>query len=114
MRSAHAPRHPTKAARGMVATPHHLASAAGLGMLQRGGSAVDAAIAANAVLGVVYPHMAGPGGGLFFLLWDALGGRVEALDGRGRAGGAGAHDFFPPPGPDRIPLPGPLVALTLT
>ena len=50
------------ATRGMVATSHYLASAAGLAMLQRGGSAVDACIAANATLCVTYGHMAGLGG----------------------------------------------------
>src|SRR2546423_648425 len=54
-------RQPVLALRGAVAAPHHGAAQAGLMMLQRGGSAVDAAIAANAVLAVVYPHMAGGG-----------------------------------------------------
>ena len=61
-------RPPTYAPRGVVSTPHYLASAAGLNMLERGGSAVDAAIAANAVLCVVYPHMAGLGGDGFWLI----------------------------------------------
>jgi gamma-glutamyltranspeptidase/glutathione hydrolase len=61
-------RPPTYAPHGVVSTPHHLASAAGLSILQQGGSAVDAAIAANAVLCVVYPHMAGLGGDGFWLI----------------------------------------------
>ena len=51
-------RPPTRAPRGVVSTPHYLATGAGLNVLQRGGSAVDAAIAANPVLCVTYPHMA--------------------------------------------------------
>lgn len=57
--------------RGIVATAQTLASQAGAQILARGGSAVDAAIAANAVLSVVEPMMNGPGGDLFALVWDA-------------------------------------------
>ena len=55
-------------------------------MLQRGGSAADAAIATNAVLAVVYPHMAGIGGDLFALVWDARTGTVQGLNASGRSG----------------------------
>ena len=56
---------PVYSADGVVAAPHYLASLAGIGVLRDGGSAVDAAIAANLVLAVVWPHMCGPGGDLF-------------------------------------------------
>ncbi|PZG14377.1 gamma-glutamyltransferase family protein, partial [Nonomuraea aridisoli] len=68
---------------GMVCSVDHLASGAGLAMLERGGSAADAAIAANAVLSVVAPHMCGLGGDLFALVHD---GEVTALNASGRAG----------------------------
>ncbi|MFI6905014.1 gamma-glutamyltransferase family protein [Nonomuraea sp. NPDC050394] len=68
---------------GMVCSVDHLASAAGIAMLDRGGSAADAAIATNAVLTVTAPHMCGMGGDLFALVHD---GRVSALNASGRAG----------------------------
>src|SRR2546421_1543900 len=67
---------------GAVATPHSLASAAGAAMLADGGNAVDAALAANLVLGVVTPYMCGFGGDLLTMVWD---GRVHAYRGVGRA-----------------------------
>ena len=57
--------------RGMVTSPHYLASQAGRDILRKGGTAVDAAIAAAAVLSVVYPHMCGLGGDNFWLIYDA-------------------------------------------
>src|SRR5690606_39611731 len=70
----------TLAVEGMVATPHYLASVAGLRALQSGGNAVDAAVAANAVLTVVYPHMCALGGDAFFLIWEPGEGRLHALN----------------------------------
>ena len=71
--------------RGGVVAPHHLATAAGLAMLRAGGHAVDAAIATNAVLGVVMPNACGIGGDAFWLVWDAAERRQVALNGSGRA-----------------------------
>ncbi len=74
-----------RGARGAVVAPHHLATAAGLHVLRIGGSAVDAAIATNAVLGVVVPNHCGLGGDAFWLIWDAAGSRQVALNGSGRS-----------------------------
>jgi gamma-glutamyltranspeptidase/glutathione hydrolase len=72
---------------GMVASVDHLASSAGLAMLQMGGSAVDAAVAASAVLAVVAPHLCGMGGDLFALVHDpSAPGAPVALNASGRAG----------------------------
>jgi len=70
---------------GMVATSQPLATQAGLEVLRRGGSAVDAAIAANAVLGVVEPTGCGIGGDLFAFVWDAKGAKLWALNASGRS-----------------------------
>src|SRR2546421_243708 len=55
--------------RGCVASPHHLASSAGLAVLASGGNAVDAAVATNLTLGVVTPYLCGYGGDLFAMVW---------------------------------------------
>jgi gamma-glutamyltranspeptidase/glutathione hydrolase len=70
---------------GIVATSHVQASAAGAQVLARGGSAVDAAIAANAVLGVTEPMMNGMGGDLFAIYWDAKTGKLYGLNSSGWA-----------------------------
>jgi gamma-glutamyltranspeptidase/glutathione hydrolase len=70
---------------GIVATSHVQASVAGAQILARGGSAVDAAIAANAVLGVTEPMMNGMGGDLFAIYWDAKSGKLYGLNSSGWA-----------------------------
>jgi gamma-glutamyltranspeptidase len=67
-----------------VAAPHALASEAGARVLRAGGNAVDAMVAVNAALAVVYPHMTGMGGDAFWLIFDAHSGRVHALNASGR------------------------------
>src|SRR6201981_901611 len=68
---------------GIAATSQVLASQAGAQILARGGSAVDAAIAANAVLGVTEPMMTGMGGDLFAIYWDAKTGKLAGLNASG-------------------------------
>jgi gamma-glutamyltranspeptidase / glutathione hydrolase len=68
-----------------VVAPHHLATAAGLGILRAGGSAVDAAIATNAVLAVVDNQACGIGGDAFWLIWDQAASRQTGLNGSGRS-----------------------------
>ncbi len=107
-------RPPTYAPNGVVSTPHYLASAAGLGILRQGGSAVDAAIAANAVLCVVYPHMAGLGGDGFWLIAEPGSGKVHGLNASGPAAAKATLDYYRPRAKDgEIPARGPLGALTV-
>jgi gamma-glutamyltranspeptidase/glutathione hydrolase len=69
----------------MVAAPHYLAAQAGLDLLKAGGNAIDAAIAANATLQVVYPHLLGLGGDLFLLMYSGRDGQLYGLNASGRS-----------------------------
>src|SRR5256714_11204069 len=97
----------------MVASPHSLASAAGVDALRAGGSAVDAAIAAGDALSVLYPHMTSVGGDAFWLIYDAEARRVRYLNGGGRAAKSASIDWFRSRGMNEVPLRGFLPA-TLT
>lgn len=98
--------------RGMVTSPHHLASEGGLRILREGGNAVEAAIAMAATLGVVYPHMTGIGGDGFWLI--ASPGRDPiAIEACGGAAAAATLEFYAAKGLDAIPARGPLAANTV-
>lgn len=103
----------TEGLNGAVASPHYLATQAGKEILQKGGHAVEAAIATNAVLCVVYPHMAGLGGDLFALVWDSSEQDIIALNGSGRAGSNVTREAYFDRDLDEIPMRGPLAANTV-
>lgn len=90
-------------AKGMVAAANPLAVEAGLRVLRDGGSAVDAAVAIQAVLSLVEPQSSGLGGGAFLMAYDAKTGKISAYDGRETAPSAATPDMFM--GPDGKPLP---------
>ena len=102
----------TRGRRGAVVAPHHLATEAGLRMLRAGGHAVDAAIAANAALGVVMPNACGLGGDAFWLIWDSGvedgKGRQHALNGSGRSPGGTDAAQLRREGLESMPTRGPL------
>ncbi len=106
--SATGPVRVARGARGAVVAPHHLATAAGLGVLAAGGHAVDAAIATNAVLGVVMPNGCGIGGDAFWLVWDEAASEQVGLNGSGRAARGVSLEAMRGLGLDRIPMRGPL------
>ncbi|HYV66948.1 MAG TPA: gamma-glutamyltransferase [Myxococcales bacterium] len=113
-----APRHVRRAGRagrsvvhsrhGMIAASQPLAVQAGLDMLRRGGNAVDAAIVANAVLGVVEPMSCGPGGDLFAIVWEARTGKIHGLNAAGRSPYRGSLEELRKRGLTEIPGTGPL------
>ncbi|MCK0206931.1 gamma-glutamyltransferase [Starkeya koreensis] len=96
----------------MVATPHWLASEAGRAVLEEGGNAVEAALAAAATIAVVYPHMTQMGGDGFWLIRDPAG-RVSYIEATGFAGAKATIPFYREQGYDAIPPRGPLAALTV-
>jgi len=93
---------------GMAATSQPLATLAALRVLQAGGNAVDAAIAANAVLGVVEPMSCGLGGDLFAIVWDAKTQKLHGLNASGRAPYAANRALFREKRLALIPTVGPL------
>jgi gamma-glutamyltranspeptidase/glutathione hydrolase len=100
------------APRAMAATSQPLATQIALDILKRGGSAVDAAIAANAALGLMEPTGNGIGGDLFAIVWDAKGGKLEGLNASGRSSQsltlAGLQAELERQGLTKIPPHGPL------
>ena len=101
-------RSPILAPHAMVATSQPLAVQVGLDILKAGGHAVDAAIAVNAMLGLVEPMSCGIGGDLFAMVWDTKEERLVGLNGSGRAPAAFTRSAMAERGLDRIPLRGPL------
>ncbi len=77
-----------------VASANPMAVEAGLEILAKGGKAIDAAVAVQAMLGLVEPQSSGVGGGSFLLYYDARTGKVSALDGREKAPAAAPPDMF--------------------
>jgi gamma-glutamyltranspeptidase / glutathione hydrolase len=93
---------------GMVASTHWLASAAGMAVLERGGNAFDAAVAAGLALQVVEPHLNGPGGDLPLLIWD--GAQARVICGQGPAPAGATIEAYRGLGLDLVPGTGPLAA----
>ena len=107
-RSSHGSRSEVIAPHGMVAASHPLAAQVGIDILKAGGNAVDAAVAVNAVLGLVEPHMNGVGGDLFAILWDAESEQLHGLNATGRAPYEISRQVFERQTLERVPGTGPL------
>jgi gamma-glutamyltranspeptidase/glutathione hydrolase len=93
---------------GMAATSHPLASQAAIDILKSGGNAIDAAIAANACLGLMEPVSCGVGGDLFAIVWDAKTQKLYGLNASGRSPYNLTRDYFIDKGYKSIPPRGPL------
>ena len=95
---------------GAVASTHWLASSTGMSVLERGGNAFDAAVAAGFVLQVVEPHLNGPGGDLPVVLWPAVRGEPLVLCAQGVSPAAATIERFRGLGHELVPGTGPLAA----
>jgi len=95
---------------GMVSSTHWLASGAGMSVLERGGNAADAAVAAGFVLQVVEPHLNGPGGEVPILIWSEPEQRVHTICGQGTSPASATLDRFAALGLDLVPGTGLLPA----
>ena len=93
---------------GMVATSQPLATQVALDVLKKGGNAIDAAIAANAMLGLVEPTGCGIGGDLFAIVWDAKTKRLHGLNASGRSPKSLTMEYFTEQGLEKIPAFGAL------
>ncbi len=98
--------------KGAIVAPHHLASQAGLRVLQEGGNAVEAMLAAASTIAVTYPHMNGLGGDNFWLI-HSPGKPVKAIDACGGAASLASIEHYNEQGHDAIPERGPMSALTV-
>lgn len=96
------------ATHGMACTSQPLATQVALDILKAGGNAIDAAIAANAVLGLVEPTGNGIGGDIFAIVWDAETQQLYGLNGSGRSPRSLTLDYFKENGYEEIPAYGPL------
>ncbi|HEX7502618.1 MAG TPA: gamma-glutamyltransferase, partial [Acidobacteriota bacterium] len=96
------------ARQGMVAASQPLAAQVGIDILKKGGSAVDAAIAVNAALGLMEPSGAGIGGDLFAIVWDSKTGKLYGLNASGPAPAAISPAYFQEKGIKKMPETGPL------
>ncbi|MEO5810960.1 MAG: gamma-glutamyltransferase [Rhodanobacter sp.] len=97
---------------GMVATSQPLATQIGLDILKRGGNAIDAAIAANAALGLMEPTGNGMGGDLFAIVWDAKSSKLHGYNGSGHSPKSLSLAWFKEHGYTKIPPYGPLPVTT--
>ncbi len=104
----HATRSEVIAKNGMVATSHPLATQIGLDILKKGGNAIDAAIAANAALGLMEPTGCGIGGDLFAILWDGKTKKLYGLNASGRSPKGLTIDYFKENDMSQIPRRGAL------
>ncbi len=93
---------------GMAATSQPLATQVALDILKKGGNAIDAAIAADAMLGLVEPTGSGVGGDLFAIVWDAKTQKLYGLNASGRSPRSLTLDYFKKNGYEKIPPYGPL------